>query len=112
MNEKEIISIINLLDDPDESIFYSVREKLLEQGTKIVSQLEKAWENSNDEKVQYRIESIIQTIHFEDIKQNLKKWIEKGAFLLTEPVEHLPSTDSDATFKLLNERPIPKSRRK
>jgi uncharacterized protein (DUF39 family) len=47
-----------------------------------------------------------------EIAQILKKWIEKGAFLLTEPVEHLPSKNSDATFKLLNERPLPKSRRK
>lgn len=46
-----------------------------------------------------------------EIAQILKKWIEKGAFLLSEPVERLPSTDSDATFKLLNERPLPKSRR-
>lgn len=46
-----------------------------------------------------------------EIAQILKKWIEKGAFLLSEPVERVPSTDSDATFKLLNERPLPKSRR-
>jgi hypothetical protein len=36
----------------------------------------------------------------------LKGWIEKGSFLLTEPVTFLPSADSGLTFKPLNERPI------
>lgn len=36
----------------------------------------------------------------------LKGWIEKGSFLLTDPVTSLPSADSGLTFKPLNERPI------
>ncbi|MEW6668350.1 MAG: homocysteine biosynthesis protein [Thermodesulfobacteriota bacterium] len=36
----------------------------------------------------------------------LKGWIEKGSFLLAEPVGLLPSADSGLTFKPLNERPI------
>jgi uncharacterized protein (DUF39 family) len=36
----------------------------------------------------------------------LKDWIKKGKFLLTEPVELLPSVGSDITFKPLKERPI------
>ena len=47
-----------------------------------------------------------------EIAQSLKQWIEKGAFLLTEPVAQLPSVDSGVTFKLLNERPIKKTRSK
>lgn len=47
-----------------------------------------------------------------EIAQSLKQWIEKGAFLLTEPVAPLPSADSGVTFKLLNERPIKKPRGK
>ena len=47
-----------------------------------------------------------------EIAQSLKQWIEKGDFLLTEPVAHFPSVDSGITFKLLNERPIKKTRNK
>ena len=47
-----------------------------------------------------------------EIAQSLKQWIEKGSFLLTEPVAQLPSVDSGVTFKLLNERPIKKTRSK
>ena len=41
-----------------------------------------------------------------EIAQILKGWIEKGKFLLTEPVEYLPSVDSGQTFKPLKERPV------
>jgi uncharacterized protein (DUF39 family) len=36
----------------------------------------------------------------------LKDWIEGGAFLLTESVQQLPSTDSGIVFKALQERPV------
>ena len=36
----------------------------------------------------------------------LKDWIEKGEFLLAEPVELLPSIESGISFKPLKERPI------
>ncbi len=47
-----------------------------------------------------------------EIADVLKHWIEKREFLLSEPVAPLPSADSDATFKLLKERPLKKSGRK
>ena len=36
----------------------------------------------------------------------LKNWIEKGEFLLTEPVAPLPGVESSITFKPLKERPM------
>ena len=43
-----------------------------------------------------------------EIAQTLKEWIETGKFLLTQPVESLPSVDSGIVFKPLKERPIKK----
>jgi L-aspartate semialdehyde sulfurtransferase len=43
-----------------------------------------------------------------EIAQTLKEWIEAGKFLLTKPVETLPSVDSGVVFKPLKERPIKK----
>ncbi|MBM3499984.1 MAG: hypothetical protein FJX74_15095, partial [Armatimonadetes bacterium] len=40
------------------------------------------------------------------IAETLKDWIKQGNFLLSEPVQPLPSADSDYTFKLLPERPV------
>jgi uncharacterized protein (DUF39 family) len=45
-------------------------------------------------------------IRAREVAETLKGWIEKGSFLLTEPVALLASADSGLTFKPLNERPI------
>jgi len=41
-----------------------------------------------------------------EIANILKEWIEKGDFLLTEPVASLPGQETGYTFKPLKERPI------
>jgi len=41
-----------------------------------------------------------------EIANTLKIWIQKGEFLLTEPVAPLPGVESGITFKNLEERPI------
>lgn len=41
-----------------------------------------------------------------EIAENLKAWIKKGDFLLTEPVAALPGAESGYCFKPLKERPI------
>ena len=43
-----------------------------------------------------------------EIAQILKEWIESGKFLLTKPVEPLPSVDSGIVLKAIKERPIKK----
>jgi len=43
-----------------------------------------------------------------EIASILKSWISEGRFLLTQPVETLPSTDSGMLFKSLSERPVEK----
>jgi hypothetical protein len=41
-----------------------------------------------------------------EIASILKKWIETGEFLLTEPVAPLPGLESGMSSKPLKERPI------
>jgi uncharacterized protein (DUF39 family) len=41
-----------------------------------------------------------------EIARILKGWIERGEFLLTEPVAPLPGAESGITLKYLQERPI------
>jgi uncharacterized protein (DUF39 family) len=41
-----------------------------------------------------------------EIAEELKSWIKKGDFLLSEPVAALPGAESGYTFKPLKERPI------
>jgi len=79
MNDVNISSQIKLLDDPDESIYQSVKSNLLSYGVKIVPQLEKAWENSFNEIIQVRIEEIIKNIQFTDVKNLLHDWVNTGS---------------------------------
>jgi uncharacterized protein (DUF39 family) len=41
-----------------------------------------------------------------EIAATLKEWIQKGKFLLTEPVAPLPGADLDVVIKPLKERPL------
>lgn len=50
--------------------------------------------------------SISSLFRAREIAQILKGWIEKGEFLLTEPVERLPGKEAGITFKAFHERPV------
>jgi L-aspartate semialdehyde sulfurtransferase len=45
-------------------------------------------------------------VRAQEIAENLKEQVQKGEFLLTEPVERLPVPESGLTFKMLKERPL------
>ena len=76
MNSNEIESLINLLDDPDENIFQHIQEKLIQSGKEIIPLLEKYWEeNKYNTLFLERIETLIDIIQFNEIIEELKKWV-------------------------------------
>ncbi len=79
MDNKELKAIIALLDDPDREVVDVVSDTLLRKGIEAIPELEKAWENTLDERIQERLEDIIQQIQFNTTKQNLLGWIKTGA---------------------------------
>ncbi|MGP8217110.1 MAG: transglutaminase-like domain-containing protein [Bacteroidia bacterium] len=74
LNKKEVSALISLLDDPDEKIFVSIKDKLLHIGEKVIPVLEDAWESSFNPLLQTRIENIIHRIQFEKILDSLAAW--------------------------------------
>lgn len=74
MSLKEVIALITLLDDPDEVIYYQVKNRFVVLGPPAIPHLETAWENSFDAIMQKRIETIIHTIQFETLQKALKNW--------------------------------------
>lgn len=78
--EKEIASLIRLLDDPDPEIFRHVEDKLLSYGEDIISLLESEWEQSFDAVLQERLINLIHKIQFESVKNDLALWYHSGAF--------------------------------
>lgn len=79
MNEKEITSLIRLLDDPDTEIFAHVEEKLATLGPSVVALLESQWEQSFDALQQTRIENLIYKIQFRQVAEDLGAWKSGGS---------------------------------
>lgn len=87
----EITALVKLLDDPNEEIYNQVSERLINQGYEVIPRLEKAWEQSFDEKIQTRLETLIQEIQLTSAKNSLREWttdggkdLFEGAFLVAK----------------------------
>ena len=78
MKDKELAALVKLLEDNDEEVFKVVTQKITEKGVEALSALEKAWEKSLNHVVQNRIEILISEIQFNNIKTELRDWIDKG----------------------------------
>ncbi len=74
MQEREIDSLIRLLDDPDRGIAEQVEERLLYHGSGAITKLEKAWEHSFDSMLQEKLENLIHKIQFNDVRHELELW--------------------------------------
>lgn len=83
-NLTEIDALVKLLDDPDEEIFQHVQERLLTYGNEVITYLESVWEQSLDTVLQERIENIVHTIQFNNVKEDLNLWYQSGAFDLLQ----------------------------
>lgn len=75
MERTKLHALINLLDDPDRTVFGMVEQELLKESEEIIPFLEKKWEASFDENCQERIENIIQNLQYKKTHTKLKKWI-------------------------------------
>lgn len=78
-----IEALICLIDDPDESIYMHVRDRLLQYGPDAIPFLECSWEEKDFGLIFHnRIENLIHEIQFEEIKSQLKKWLKSDKDLL------------------------------
>lgn len=74
ISEKELQSLISLLDDSDDEVLQHVENKLLSLGEEAIPLLENYWQNTFDVVVQNRIEGVIHQIQFDKVKTDLKEW--------------------------------------
>ena len=84
MDPKELKAMIALLDDPDREVVNMISDTLLKRGIEAVPELERAWESTLDEKLQERLETIIQKIQFTTSRESLLRWINTGAEYILE----------------------------
>jgi hypothetical protein len=71
---KEIAALLQLIDDPDEEVYHSVRKKLISFGKEVIPNLENVWETTEDPVIQERVELLIHGVQYEDIKQKFEQW--------------------------------------
>jgi len=78
---RRLDALIDLLDDPDLTVFELVQQELLKETDEIIPALEQKWESMFDGNCQERIENIIQNLQFKETARLLKEW------LITDPDE-------------------------
>jgi len=78
IDNNQLKALVKLLDDPDEDIYSQIESRLLEMGAEVIPFLENAWEDSQDEIIQTRIENIIQKINYDDVCRKLVNWARLG----------------------------------
>ena len=72
---KAILALIQLLEDPDDNVFHHVYQQLLAYGTKVIPILESSWElDVKNLGHQRRIEQLIHEIQFSETQSKLLNW--------------------------------------
>lgn len=71
---QEINALLNLVDDPDQEVYTTVSNKIINFGRGIIPNLENLWENTADEDIQNRIEYLIHKLHYNDLTSDFKEW--------------------------------------
>jgi regulator of sirC expression with transglutaminase-like and TPR domain len=73
-SNSQIQALLHLLDDPDENVFSSVKNKIISFGKDIVPNLEGHWESTTDPALQKRIEDIIRIVNFQEVLDSFTVW--------------------------------------
>ncbi|MBS1642332.1 MAG: transglutaminase family protein [Bacteroidetes bacterium] len=71
---KELNALFTLIDDPDQEVYTTVSDKIVEFGKGIIPNLENLWENTLSESIQERIELLIHRLHYTDLTNDLIEW--------------------------------------
>jgi regulator of sirC expression with transglutaminase-like and TPR domain len=79
LENKELNALVHLLDEPDEKVFDSIREKIHSYGKEAIPYLEKALEVTFDTFIQERAGDIIRNIQQAELHVEFTDWINTGS---------------------------------
>lgn len=74
LTDKEMKALVSLLGDSDAEVVSLVEQKIISMGDDIIPVLEQEWEQTFDSLSQKRIEDIIHTLQFDNLKRRLLAW--------------------------------------
>lgn len=84
ISPQELKALVFLLDDSDEEVLQHVEQKLLDEGTAILHELEAVWEQEGDPAISRKLEDIIRRIQTSEIVEGLRVWHTEGRTDLLE----------------------------
>ena len=84
LDEKNLKALVSLLSDDDKEILTHVEEQIIALGSHIIPFLEEEWEKNMDPDIQRRIEDLLHTVQFEQVKRKLLAWVQDGGKDLLE----------------------------
>lgn len=67
--------LIRLLDDPDDLVFQSVSDQIMEIGPSMIPILESALRKAGNRLQHERLEELIHRLQYEELQSDVKKWI-------------------------------------
>jgi len=105
-SDTELDALISMIDEPNEKVFATIRQKIADYGRVAIPVLEDAWMNSFSEEQNERLEGLIGDIRFSDLFLELQKWKQSGqkdllqAFALISKFRY-PEFDDEKYMALL-----------
>ena len=84
LDKNEFKALVSLLEDEDEEVNRHVEGKIMSLGSDVIPFLEEQWEKSFDPNIQRKIEDMIHTLQFSQLKERFRTWKEKGGESLLE----------------------------
>lgn len=84
LDNQNLKALVSLLSDDDKEVLNHVEEQIISLGSPIIPFLEEEWEKTMDPNVQRRIEDLLHTVQFEQVKRKLMVWVKNGGTDLLE----------------------------
>lgn len=93
-----------MLDDPDDTIFESVKSRIIDFGLGILVNLEQYWESNQNELVRDRIELLVHQVCFAELLVDFNRWLDddqpqllSGSMILAK--YHHPNMEANKIFQ-------------
>jgi len=72
---KKIKALLQLVDDPDHTVYDVVEKEILKQKFGIICQLEEIWDVTPDDFTRLRVENLIQKLQFRETREQFTQWV-------------------------------------
>ncbi len=84
-NDRDILALISMADDPDQQVFEEISDKILAHGPEALSFLEDASDHASGEMLRERLATLMTTIRFNSLSATLNMWAKSNQDDLLEP---------------------------